>query len=517
VGVDPLQDVQVTFSEAMDPASADGALAMTFGHVTGYTWLDDHTVVFYHDDWPAGMPVTATISTLLADVAGNHLAADYTWSFTVQGGDTTPPDVTSITPADGAANVPLAQDVVITFTEPMDQFCAQSNVSVVPGDNLQFVWSDSTTLVVHHDPWSPDVSVTVTVGAGACDVHGNTMGHEVSATFTTSTDATPPEIVSIDPPNGAVIDPSTSQIVITFSEPVDMETFTFDELTGQLLTLVDVFGWNDDTSVLTMYLNGTLPEGATLGCVIGAFSDLSGNLNTSATPWRVTVSGTPDYYPVNESWLYGFFSQSVDNYNPVWDGNWWTFYQQFRWEDQAAGTFRLEDLDTPGDVPNSWQYMTKLMSRVEFRGFHEVDESAGDTMDVYFDPAAQYMNLPVVPGDSWSGSAVIATPDGNMDLHYSAEVLPDTVDVDIPIPAKRLLPGGGAVKTSTQIFWDDCLQVRLYHDMLAGADTMEVGIDTLSVVPGYGVVQQRSYSRDLQAGEWEWENDILFSLRGVVR
>jgi hypothetical protein len=54
------------------------------------------------------------------DVAGNALVADFAWSFTTVAGDTTPPTLTTVTPADGATGVSIASSATAVFNEPMD-------------------------------------------------------------------------------------------------------------------------------------------------------------------------------------------------------------------------------------------------------------------------------------------------------------------------------------------------------------------------------------------------------------
>src|SRR5204863_8556320 len=54
------------------------------------------------------------------DVAGNALAIDYTWSFTTEVGDITPPTTSSVTPANGATDVPVSTTASAVFSEAMD-------------------------------------------------------------------------------------------------------------------------------------------------------------------------------------------------------------------------------------------------------------------------------------------------------------------------------------------------------------------------------------------------------------
>src|SRR5258706_12760448 len=55
------------------------------------------------------------------DLAGNHMASDFSWSF--QTGivvDLIPPTVVSVSPADGETNVDVTREISATFSEPMD-------------------------------------------------------------------------------------------------------------------------------------------------------------------------------------------------------------------------------------------------------------------------------------------------------------------------------------------------------------------------------------------------------------
>jgi len=70
----------------------------------------------------AGRNYTATVrggttDPRVKDLAGNALATDRVWSFTV---DSTPPTVTAITPSSGATLVARGTDVTATFSEAMD-------------------------------------------------------------------------------------------------------------------------------------------------------------------------------------------------------------------------------------------------------------------------------------------------------------------------------------------------------------------------------------------------------------
>src|SRR5450759_735362 len=117
--------VGATFSEGMDPLTIttvtvglrQGATAVP-GTVT-YTSMN---AVFT----PASSLAPATLYTCLLtagakDLAGNALAANYSWSFTTGAApDTTAPTVSSTVPLATATGVPVNTQVTAIFSEPMD-------------------------------------------------------------------------------------------------------------------------------------------------------------------------------------------------------------------------------------------------------------------------------------------------------------------------------------------------------------------------------------------------------------
>jgi hypothetical protein len=74
----------------------------------------------------AAQTYTATVrggatGSTVKDAAGNALAADVVWSFqTVAAADTTPPTVTSTTPATGSPNVAVTAAPTATFDEDLE-------------------------------------------------------------------------------------------------------------------------------------------------------------------------------------------------------------------------------------------------------------------------------------------------------------------------------------------------------------------------------------------------------------
>ncbi len=77
--------------------------------------------------WNSDAPMPANTDIVfevkdVKDVSGNPIAAPYIFGFrTGNSADVQPPTILGTSPAQGAENVSTEKEVVITFSEPMDQ------------------------------------------------------------------------------------------------------------------------------------------------------------------------------------------------------------------------------------------------------------------------------------------------------------------------------------------------------------------------------------------------------------
>lgn len=167
-----------------------------------------------------GTTYTGRIAAGLADVSGNPLQADYTWSFTVAR-----PQVVTIDPADGATLVPLQPPITLTFNVPIDPAAAraafrlQGAGGAIPGD-LQV---DGATL-----SFTPtqrlefDTSYTVVVAAS---LTGSSGGLGMASEFRATLRTVPlPRILNTDPANSATDVQPGSGFAIRFNAPIDAAT-----------------------------------------------------------------------------------------------------------------------------------------------------------------------------------------------------------------------------------------------------------------------------------------------------
>ena len=199
VPVDVLIDA--AFSEKMDPTTITSS---TF-KVTGPGTTPVNGSVVYDLQSPIGTftPVaalvadttyTATVTTGAKDLAGNPLAQDYVWTFTIgAAGDTLAPTVIATDPLNLATNVPTSTKVHGAFSEAMDALSITSTTFKLAGPGttpvLGSVSYDPLTVVGTFAPTVallPNTTYTATITSGAKDLAGNPLVQDYVWTFATA-------------------------------------------------------------------------------------------------------------------------------------------------------------------------------------------------------------------------------------------------------------------------------------------------------------------------------------------
>ncbi|HZR47007.1 MAG TPA: Ig-like domain-containing protein, partial [Candidatus Manganitrophaceae bacterium] len=170
----------------------------------------------------------AAVKKGVADISGNAMGADTSWSFTT--GiipDTTPPTV-AYQPS--GAGVPVKSFIIMKFSEPMnaDSITKGFNLSrpglqSVPGELLY----DAGSLTATFDPTGVRLRYGMTytvVLSGVTDLAGNLLAEPRSWSFTTISD--PPGVVD-HAPTGEITSTGTA-IQATFSRPMNQSTINSD-------------------------------------------------------------------------------------------------------------------------------------------------------------------------------------------------------------------------------------------------------------------------------------------------
>ena len=150
-------------------------------------------------------------------------------TFTTTGGtaDTNPPQVTAITPADGAGNVGPVAPITLVFSKSINPaYANQSYFTVYNGAsqiNVNVSHSNDNQTVVLTGTWPFSSTLTVLVSSNIQDVYGVPMGTPYRSTFSTIAAELSgnPSITSIRPGNGATYVPTSSLITLYANAPVN--------------------------------------------------------------------------------------------------------------------------------------------------------------------------------------------------------------------------------------------------------------------------------------------------------
>lgn len=247
---------------------------------------------------------TATITTGAKDVAGNPLAAAYTWSFTTgPSADTSPPTVSSTIPADGVNDVALDSVVTATFSESINAATLTNASFTLTGPSGGVSGTVTYDVASRTAGFSPSqalknsTSYTAKISTGVTDAAGNALLADKTWTFTTVADTTPPTVLSTFPANGAAGVATNNTITANFSEPMNVAsltatTFTLNDSTGPVLG--GAITSNGSSATLSVGLQGTTTYTATI--TTGA-TDAAGNPLANSYSWNFTTAVAPDTTP----------------------------------------------------------------------------------------------------------------------------------------------------------------------------------------------------------------------------
>lgn len=248
---------------------------------------------------------TATVTTGVTDLAGNHMKQARSWAVhtpnlaTLTGKST--PSVVTTTPADDSTNVLLGTEIIATFSEALDPTSlSASTFQVVRADGMPvtgtLTYTGLTATFVPDYPLAPNASYMVTVTTGATSLDGVPFDHDYEWMFTTGSDITgTPPVVDFAVPllqdtNVAL----NAAIVADFDEPMDPVTIN----TGTF-TLTDEMGepvpgmvtYTGTTAVFTPDLV-LLPGTTYTARITTGATDANGEAMANDYVWTFTTGDT---------------------------------------------------------------------------------------------------------------------------------------------------------------------------------------------------------------------------------
>ncbi len=186
--------IGAAFSEAMDPltiTTATFTLTGPTGTVVGLVNYSDTTATFTPlANLDYDTTYTATIITGAKDLAGNALAANYTWSFTTgPAPDTTPPTVLSTIPSNGVTGIVLNTVISANFSEALDPLTITTATFTLTGPIGAVAgtvnYNGTTATFTPAANLEYNTTYTATITTGVKDLSGNVLNLEYVWRFTT--------------------------------------------------------------------------------------------------------------------------------------------------------------------------------------------------------------------------------------------------------------------------------------------------------------------------------------------
>lgn len=391
----------IAFSEPMEKSMAGSCILFnpTVPNAE-FSWKEDTLVITPAALLGAGTSYTITVDGSWEDLNGNPMGQDKVIPFTTTNeADNTRPEVVSTNPANGATGVLGTLPIEIVWSEPMNRWSTENAISIDPEPTDWWVEWESVNMRIMHTAFPANTTVRVTIGGGAQDLAGNHIAAPYSFSFTIKNDNVRPYLASANPSKNATGVPlNLSQIILTFSEPMDPNSFDLEpsNIDARIIQAVRVSpSWNSDYSVLTVPINRTLLPGCNYWVWFWNVTDASGNLiDPSPTIYEFTTTGDATAYPVNNGYTW--------NYALSWSG---TAVRTIENYSQTSGNFDEVMRDGYG-VIHEVTHLRKSGSTIYHRGRSEYDNDGNLEFTMIWEDPIPYIKLPFEShlGESWNFS-----------------------------------------------------------------------------------------------------------------
>jgi parallel beta-helix repeat protein len=164
--------------------------------------------------------------------------------------DIAAPYITLTEPENGESNISVDSTISITFSKEMNTTTVESAISLSGGlMPTNFVWdagNKKVTLTPSSD-FSSETTYTVTITTDAKDLLGNRIEETYLFSFS-SNDNKPPEISLSSPFDGEADVEASSDVVVSFNEPMQPSTISYSCIPNPGGWNID---WNSDNTIAT--------------------------------------------------------------------------------------------------------------------------------------------------------------------------------------------------------------------------------------------------------------------------
>lgn len=154
------------------------------------------------------------LSTLLFVISCNYFV------------DLEPPVVTRIEPTNGSTITNYRPAIFVEFSEEMDKPKTEE-AFIIEGTHQpkgHFRWVGNRLYYDLVEDCRDATVYSIKVRSSAEDTNGNNLRNDASSSFSVGSDLIKPVVISINPPDGSSVENPATPIVVTFSEPVRLES-----------------------------------------------------------------------------------------------------------------------------------------------------------------------------------------------------------------------------------------------------------------------------------------------------
>jgi Domain of unknown function (DUF4082)/Bacterial Ig-like domain len=363
-GVSTTTTVIVTFTEAMTATTINGTTIQVRRQPDGlqipatvaYVAATKQATISFTSALATGTTYTARVlsgASGVKDLAGLAMTADAVSSFTTGGADTTPPVVTSVTPAAGATGVSGTTTVTVTFNESMSAptitttsftLTAPNNTAVTA--SVSYNDTTRTATLTPSTQLSTGTTYTASVlggSGGVTDVAGNALATTFTWSFTTVAASTCPCTIwaaSTTPAAPAAADSSSVELGVKFRSDSDgfingirfykgpgnngTHVGNLWSTSGQLLASVTfsgetASGWQQANFASSVPISANTVYVASYHAPVGSYSADGGYFAASGTD-RPPLHALGNAQSPNGVYVYGAGSFPTQTYNAT---NYW--------------------------------------------------------------------------------------------------------------------------------------------------------------------------------------------------
>jgi Bacterial Ig-like domain len=218
--------IEIAFSEPVDPASAEAAVAIEPAVAGAVSWSGSTMRITPGDPLELETEYAVTIAEGIRDLAGNRMTEPPPpFEFVTAGR----PSLVASAPEDGDDEVPLDAPIVLTFSTLMDTVSVEDELRLTPAFEHELRWNVELLEIVPLQPLEPSRDYEVSIGADAADAAGVTLEEPVSIAFRTVSPGLAVE--TIVPADGVDGIAPTSPIAVIFDRPIDPASVSGDQLT----------------------------------------------------------------------------------------------------------------------------------------------------------------------------------------------------------------------------------------------------------------------------------------------